>query len=247
MVRRDAGAAAGAARAGGVPHPAGIRGGAAAVDRRGRHPADDHGAPVDRAAGPEPRADRSAADVLAAGGLRGGDAGRLGLLDRPARQPGGLQATGAAGHRPARLPAVPRTAGAAGGGRDHHHRRGQRDLRHRPIPDPELRSSRAAAARNARALHDLLGAADAGRVRGGVAGDVREAPSRVGGGGPAGAPVRAGVHVHAQRVGRRVRRDRPALPAARLPADGAAAGGAGGVPRARAVGADDAGSIRPSA
>ena len=50
----------------------------------------------------------------------------------------------------------------------------------------------------------------------------------VGRAGPAGAAARAGLHVHAERVGRRVRRHRPALPAARLPADGAAAGGAGG-------------------
>ena len=43
------------------------------------------------------------------------------------------------------------------------------------------------------------------------------------------------VHLHAQRLGRRLRRDRAALPAARLPADRAAAGGAGGVPGAGAV------------
>ena len=30
---------------------------------------------------------------------------------------------------------------------DHHGRRGERDVRHRPVPDPELRSSRAAGRR----------------------------------------------------------------------------------------------------
>ena len=56
------------------------------------------------------------------------------------------------------------------------------------------------------ALHDVLGPADAGGVRGGGAGHVRAAPSRVGGVGAAGAAVRARVHVHPQRVGRRMRR-----------------------------------------
>ena len=88
---------------------------------------------------------------------------------------------------PLDLPAVPRPARAARGGRRDHHRRAQRDVGHRPVPDPELRSPRAAAAGRARALHDLLGAADAGRLRGGVARDVREASPRVGGAGAAGA------------------------------------------------------------
>ena len=70
----------------------------------------------------------------------------------------------------------------------------------------ELRQSRPAAAGDARPEHDVLRPADAGRVRGVRAHHVRHAQPRLGGAGDAGAAGRAGVHVHPQRLGRRVLR-----------------------------------------
>ena len=49
--------------------------------------------------------------------------------------------------------------------RDRVGRRGERGVRHRPVRHPALRPARPAAAGHARALHDLLGAADAGHRR----------------------------------------------------------------------------------
>src|SRR5260370_785858 len=88
-----------------------------------------------------------------------------------------------------------------------------------------------AAARGPRTLHDLLGPADAGGVRGGLACDVREASPRMGRARSAGAGLGADLHLHAKRLGRHLRRHRAALPAAGLPPARVAAGRAGGVPR----------------
>ena len=166
LVRGDAGAAVGAARARGVPRAAGVRRGAAGLDRRGRHPADDRGAAVDRAARSRTG---SASKSRGCSGrwppTRGATLVASVFSVDPRRQPGRLQAARAADHRPAHLPPVPRPARAARRRRHHHDRRAQRHVGHRPVPDPQLRQPRAAAAGHARAVHDLLGAADAGRVR----------------------------------------------------------------------------------
>ena len=182
MVRRDAGAAVGAARARGVPRAAGVRGGAAAVDRRGRHPAHDRGAALGRARRPEPASASKCRGMfwpLAAYARRATLVASVFSVDPRVSLVDSKQLV--------LLIIVPLTyrllrgrRALLGGRRDHHGRRGQRDVGHRPASDPELRSPRAAPAGAARALHDLLGPADARGVRGGLARDVREAPPRRG-------------------------------------------------------------------
>ena len=139
-------------------------------------------------------------------------------------------------------------ADAESGRRHHHGRRVQRGLRHRPVPDLRLRQPRPARAGHARALHDLLRAAHAGRLR-----RRRRAscfaqqdrlwaalimPARAG---------RARADLHPQRLGRRLRRHRPAVPAPRLPARGCSCRSRRAVPRLRAGANLPIASTRPSA
>ena len=155
----------------------------------------------------------------------GRDARRVGLLGRPAGQPGRLEAARAAGHRAARLPAASADDGAllavdviitvgamsATFGIVQYLILNYDHLGRRPQGTLGLYMTYSG-------LLMLVACAAVSRVM--FAKHHRD----VGGAGAAGAAARARLHVHAQRLGRRVRRDRPALPAARLPAAGAAAG-----------------------
>ena len=135
----------------------------AVLNRRGADPARAHADLLDHPARGPPRAVRGAELFLAAAGLRRRDGRLRGFLARSAHQPDRLQAAGAVPDRAAGL-----------------------SLRERPPADTLLTvvitvrgdqcgrsasfstgscitTSSAAAARHARPLHDLLGAADAGR------------------------------------------------------------------------------------
>ena len=113
-------------------------------------------------------------------------------------------------------------------------RRRQRLHRRRAIRPAQLRQPGTPAAGHALALDDLLGHADAGDLRQRGAAALRSARPGLGGAGDAGAGRRARPHLHPQRLGRRVRRRRRAVPAEGPPADRRAAAGRG---RARGAGA----------
>ena len=83
-------------------------------------------------------------------------------------------------------------------------RRRQRGLRHHPVRAAALRQPRPPARRRDVALHDLLGPADAGHLRGGGAADLRPARPHVARARDAGARRRPRAHARTQRVDRRV-------------------------------------------
>ena len=103
------------------------------------------------------------------------------------------------------------------GGRDPLGWRGQRGARHRAVRHPRIRLPRSASARVARALHDVLGSADARSVRGGRPPGVRHQVPHLARATDAGSGRGPRRHIHAQRVGWRMHRREPAVSAQGLP------------------------------
>ena len=98
-----------------------------------------------------------------------------GILGRSERQLRRFEAADTVSRRADGVRAGARHESAVRRAGDHHRRRDQRALRHLPVRRAAVRQSRPAPAGRARPLHDVLGRADAGDVRGGGAHSVHEA------------------------------------------------------------------------
>ena len=156
----------------------------------------------------------------------GGDHARLrGVLGRSAHQPRRFQAAVLFAVVPAVYDLARGRRAATVDRRDRDRRRRVGGVRHHPVRHAALRQPAPAAAGRAHALHDLLGRADAGHLRRDGAPGVRVARPHLAGARDAGPRRRAGAHPVAQRVGRRLRRRRPAARAERLPPERRAARG----------------------
>ena len=119
-------------------------------------------------------AHRGAAIFLSARRLRRAHARLGGVLRRSERQFRRLETTRAVPRRADGLRVRARRESTVRRSGDHHGRRIERVVRHFPVRRTAVRQSRPTAAGRARPLHDLLGRADAGDMRGRGADSVHE-------------------------------------------------------------------------